>query len=32
VKKDPLKVMDLLKVDEFKYKERIHKRSDYHRD
>jgi len=32
VKKDPLKVMELLKVDEFKYKERIHKRSDYHRD
>ena len=32
VKKDPLKVMDLLKVDEYKYKERIYKRSDYHRD
>jgi 3-methyladenine DNA glycosylase AlkC len=32
VKKDPLKVMDLLKADEYKYKERIHKRRDYHRD
>jgi 3-methyladenine DNA glycosylase AlkC len=32
VKKDPLKVMDLLKVDEYKYKERVYKRSDYHRD
>jgi 3-methyladenine DNA glycosylase AlkC len=27
VKKDPVKVMDLLKVDEYKYKKRIHKRS-----
>jgi hypothetical protein len=25
-------VMDLLKVDEYKYKERVYKRSDYHRD
>jgi 3-methyladenine DNA glycosylase AlkC len=32
VKKDSLKVMDLLKVDEYKYKERMYKRSDYHRD
>ena len=29
VKKEPIKVMDLLKVDEYKYKNRIHKRSDY---
>ena len=29
VKKDPIRVMDLLKVDEYKYKKRIHKRSDY---
>jgi len=29
VKKDPVKVMDLLKVDEYKYKKRIHKRSGY---
>jgi 3-methyladenine DNA glycosylase AlkC len=28
VKKDPIKVMDLLKVDEYKYKNRIYKRSD----
>jgi cytochrome bd-type quinol oxidase subunit 1 len=26
VKKEPIKVMDLLKVDEYKYKKRIHKR------
>jgi 3-methyladenine DNA glycosylase AlkC len=32
VKTDALKVMDLLKVDEYRYKERIYKRSDYHRD
>jgi len=32
VKTDPLKVMDLLKVDEYRYKERIYKRSDYHGD
>ena len=29
VKKEPIKMMDLLKVDEYKYKKRIHKRSDY---
>ena len=29
VKKEPIRVMDLLKVDEYKYKKRIHKRSDY---
>ena len=29
VKKEPIKVMNLLKVDEYKYKKRIHKRSDY---
>jgi len=29
VKKEPLRVMDLLKVDEYKYKNRTHKRSDY---
>ena len=28
VKKEPLKVMDLLGVDEYKYKSRVHKRSD----
>jgi len=32
VKKEPLKVMDLLKVDEYRYKERIYRRSDYHGD
>ena len=32
VKTDSLKVMDLLKVHEYRYKERIYKRSDYHRD
>jgi 3-methyladenine DNA glycosylase AlkC len=32
VKKDPLKVMDLLKVDEYKYKERMYKRGDCLRD
>lgn len=32
VKKEPLKVMDLLKVNEYKYKKRIHKKSDYQRD
>jgi 3-methyladenine DNA glycosylase AlkC len=31
VKNEPIKVMDLLKVDEYKYKKRIHKRSDYQR-
>jgi len=29
VKKEPIRVMDLLKVDEYKYKKRIHKRSEY---
>ena len=29
VKEEPVKVMDLLKVDEYKYKKRIHKRSGY---
>ena len=29
VKKEPIKVMNLLKVDEYKYKKRIHKRSGY---
>ena len=28
VKKEPLKVMDLLEIDEYKYKSRIHRRSD----
>jgi 3-methyladenine DNA glycosylase AlkC len=32
VKREPLKVMDLLKVDEYRYKERIYRRSDDHRD
>jgi len=32
VRKDPAKVMDLLKVDQYKYKKRIHRRSDYQRD
>lgn len=32
VKEDPLRVMDLLKVDEYRYKERLYQRSDYHRD
>ena len=31
VKKEPLKVMYVLQVDEYKYKQRIHKRSDYQR-
>jgi hypothetical protein len=30
VKEDPIKVMDLLKVDGYRYKERIYRRSDYH--
>jgi 3-methyladenine DNA glycosylase AlkC len=29
VKKEPLKVMDLLKTDEYKYKKAVYKRSDY---
>jgi hypothetical protein len=32
VKEEPLKVMDLLKVDEYRYKGRIYRRSDYYRD
>ena len=32
VKKEPIKVMDLLKVNEYKYKNRIHRRSEYNRD
>ncbi len=32
VKEDPLRVVDLLEADEYKYKERIYRRSDYHRD
>ena len=31
VKKEPIKVMNLLKVNEYKYKRRVHKRSDYQR-
>ncbi|RQW01864.1 hypothetical protein EH223_13930 [candidate division KSB1 bacterium] len=31
VKKEPIKVMDLLKIDEYKYKNRMHRRSDYQR-
>ena len=31
VKSDPIKVMDLLKTDEYKYKDRVYKRSDYQR-
>ena len=29
VKKEPLRVMDLLRVDEYKYKKQVYKRSDY---
>jgi 3-methyladenine DNA glycosylase AlkC len=29
VKKDPIKVMNLLEVDEYKYKQRVYKRIDY---
>ena len=29
VKKEPIKVMDLLRVDEYKYKNRIYQRNDY---
>ena len=32
VKKEPLRVMNLLKVDEYKYKERVYRRSDYQGD
>jgi 3-methyladenine DNA glycosylase AlkC len=31
VKNQPIKVMDLLKADEYKYKNRVHQRSDYQR-
>jgi 3-methyladenine DNA glycosylase AlkC len=31
VKKEPIKVMNLLHVDEYRYKKRVHKRSDYQR-
>lgn len=31
VKKEPIKVMDLLKTDEYKYKKRVHIRDDYKR-
>ena len=29
VKEEPIRVMDLLQVDEYKYKKRIHRRDDY---
>jgi hypothetical protein len=29
VKKEPLKVMDLLGVEEYKYKSRVHRKADY---
>jgi 3-methyladenine DNA glycosylase AlkC len=32
VKKNPTKVMNLLRIDEYKYKQRIYKRIDYPRD
>jgi 3-methyladenine DNA glycosylase AlkC len=32
VKQDPLRVMDLLKTDEYRYKKRVYRRSDYNRD
>jgi 3-methyladenine DNA glycosylase AlkC len=32
VKKHPLRVMDVLKIDEYRYKKRVHRRSDYGRD
>ncbi len=31
VKKEPIKVMDLLEVDEYRYKKKVYKRSDYSR-
>lgn len=31
VKKEPLKVMDLLEVDEYRYKKKRYMRDDYHR-
>jgi 3-methyladenine DNA glycosylase AlkC len=32
VKSDPIRVMDLLRVDEYQYKKRVYRRSDYQRD
>ena len=32
VKKEPIKVMNLLQVDEYRYKKRVYKRSEYQRD
>jgi 3-methyladenine DNA glycosylase AlkC len=32
VKKEPTKVMNLLHVDEYRYKKRVYRRSDYPRD
>jgi len=32
VKVDPIKVMDLLRVDEYRYKKRVYQRIDHHRD
>ena len=32
VKKEPIKVMDLLKIDEYRYKKKVYQRSDYSRD
>jgi len=29
VKKEPIKVMNLLKIDEYKYKNRVYKKNDY---
>ena len=31
VKQEPVRVMDLLGVDEYRYKDRVYKRSDYQR-
>lgn len=31
VKQEPIRVMDILKVDEYKYKQRVHRRCDYQR-
>ncbi|MBN1358009.1 hypothetical protein JW988_04480, partial [Candidatus Bathyarchaeota archaeon] len=32
VKKEPIKVMNLLKIDEYRYKKRVYRRSEYQRD
>ena len=32
IKKEPIKAMNLLKVDEYRYKKRIYKGNDYQRD